>query len=80
MSSIEEHKDLKERIAKAQDELEKIDPKHDLLELVNIDDIGIHWKEKFSIKYTGMTAYSGLSKYIDDLESAIKTKKKYQPE
>ena len=61
---------LEKTIVQAQNKLKKKNPNHPLLNLVNVDDMGIHWTAEFGGQYIGMTTYDGLTRYVKDLQQA----------
>jgi hypothetical protein len=62
---------LTSKIKNRQKILQVKNRQHPLLSLVNIDEIGLHYTEEFSLKYTGKTLQQGLEQYSKDLSSAI---------
>ena len=55
-------------ITEAQEKLRERFPKNYLLNLVNVDTMGIHWTSKFGKMYQGMSLSKGLKKYVNDLK------------
>jgi hypothetical protein len=69
-NTSKKYQSLETNIVQAQTKLKEKNPNHFLLNLVNVDDEGIHWTAEFGDRYIGMTAYEGLSKYTKDLSQA----------
>lgn len=51
--------------------LMKIDPKNNLLGLVDPSGIGIMYSPEFGSRYEGMTVYQGFKIYVGELEKEI---------
>lgn len=59
---------LRRRILRGQARLKRKEPSNDLLEMLEIDEIGIHWTKKFGVRYLERTTEEGLNQYVNDLE------------
>ena len=62
------------RILELKNLLTEKQPKHLLLNLVEINDIGICYTKEFGTRYNGLNMLEGLNKYIDDLDYAVVNK------
>lgn len=69
---VQERRSLTERIENGQRELRKIDPRNELLDMVNVGPDETSYTEAFGNKYVGKTIIEALKTYADDLEKEYK--------
>ena len=69
---VEKHNILEKRITEAQRRLYEIDSENPLLELVDVDPMGIKWGAEFGGRYKGIPAHNALNKYASELEESAK--------
>lgn len=67
---VEKYSNLEGKIIDAQKNLRNKNQDHYLLNLVEVDETGIHWKSEFGKRYIGMSVMEGLKKYVKELEQA----------
>ena len=67
---IKQREELERRIVEGQKRLRAKDKNSPLLEMVEVNSLGIDYKENFCDKYLGMSVGEGFNKYANDLEKA----------
>lgn len=62
---------LEKRVVSTQRKLKKLNPKSELVSLVEVDKMTLKWSGEFGARYSGMTVFDGLTKYCEDMDKII---------